>query len=124
MYDMVANIKREAINKKYHFVLGADFNAQVGSRTDADNPRTIGPHGYGSCNARGQWLKNWATTEDLVITNTFFEKQEHNKHTYTGPTGAWKQLDYMLVTRSFWKTVHDSEATNTIDLGSDHKSVR
>ena len=124
MYDTLNSIVRQARKSKSHIIIGANCNARAGTMTDDDDPRTIGRYGIGPCNARGQWLKNWASTQDLVMTNTFFQKQRCNYHTYVGPNGIPREIDYILTTKGFWKTVHDSEASNCIDLGSDHRSVR
>eukprot|EP00973_Karenia_brevis_P064539 8967010-Karenia_brevis.AAC.1 len=66
-------------------MLGADCNAQVGAKLETDSKHTIGNFGHGTCNVRGQWLKGWTTSHNLVITNTFFKKQQNKTTTYTGP---------------------------------------
>ena len=121
LYDSLANIKDEAAKTNKHVVIAADCNAQPGTRTDDDNPRTIGPHGLPTRNARGQWLRNWTSTHDLVLTNTFFEKQPHNYYTYIGPNKIPRQNCYIMVTKEFWRTVHDCDSNNNVDLGSDHR---
>ena len=124
IYDTLTTIKHEAVQNKQHVIIGADCNAQAGKRSDDDNPHTIGQHLMTPHNARGQWLKNWASTHDLVLTNTFFDKPPHNIDTFTGPNQVPRQIDYILVTRGFWKTVRNCESNLSIDLGSDHKTVQ
>eukprot|EP00973_Karenia_brevis_P031908 4403278-Karenia_brevis.AAC.1 len=77
MYDTLATLKKETIAKKMLFMIGADCNAQVGQRSEHDSKRHIGPFGLIGCNARGQWLKGWAASHDLVLANTHFEKPPH-----------------------------------------------
>ena len=51
-----------------------DFNAGTGNRTKYDNERIIGKYGMDDENQRGQWMKQWATSMNMTITNTFFLK--------------------------------------------------
>ena len=106
------------------FVLGMDANGEVGSRGDYDNEKVIGPFGLNEENSRGQWLKQWATLHDLVLTNTFFSKPIHNRSTFVSSRGKLRQLDYILVDRKTWNTVRDSGSVNELDLGSDHRAVK
>ena len=116
VYNIISTIKREATKSKKHVVLAADFNARAGTATDDDNRHTIGRFGLGPCNARGQWFKNWASAEDLVITNTFFEKPPHHLDTYTAPNKEVKQIDNILVTHKFWKIVHRSTQSRPLRM--------
>ena len=124
MYDLLSQIKEEAKKKKMFVVIGGDFNAQVGDRTEDDDCKAIGPFALPGENSRGQWLKNWTAKEKLVITNTFYRKQFENMYTYTSPQKKKRQLDYILVCRPYWKRVRNVAASKDIDLGSDHQSVR
>ena len=75
MYDTLSTLKAEAFTQKRNTILTGDFNAQVGSRSDDEGNTTIGRHGMDTSNSRGDWLKSWAGSEHLVITNTHFRKQ-------------------------------------------------
>ena len=107
---------------RYSF-LGSDCNAVVGQQSEFDNPTTIGKHGLGIENSRGQWLKQWCTLEGLVITNTKFPKRDERKVTHIGPTGNQRQIDYIMIDRCFASKVFDSGSVHFLDLGSDHKTV-
>ena len=124
MYDTLAAVQDEATKQRMYFIIGADFNARVGTITDDDHHNTIGQYGLDDMNTRGQWLKSWAATQRLTIANTFFKKQLDKRHTYTGPNKIQRQIDYFLVNKRFWKTTDDCESTQSIDLGSDHKAIR
>ena len=100
------DILRQACNSKTHIIIGADCNARAGTMANDDDPRTVGCFGAGPCKARGQWLKNWASTQDFVITNTFFQKQQQQYHTYVGPNGIPRQIDYILYTLDGTSILH------------------
>ena len=117
MYTALSAIHKEALSHKYHFILAGDFNAEVGSRLDSDSSRVVGPCGLHSENSRGQWLKQWATLENLVITNTFFSKPMQSRMTHVGPSGHQRQIDFILVDRPCWRKVRDSGSVEDIDMG-------
>ena len=83
MYITAAEVHRSAKKNKERFILGGDFNAEVGEKDETDNSVALGMFGHGSENSRGQWLKSWCELEDLVLTNTFFSKQPRHRITYT-----------------------------------------
>ena len=73
LYDTLTAVLHETNNNQMHFVIGADFNARVGTNSsDDDDCNTLGEYGIHNRNARGQWLKSWASIQRLTITNTFF----------------------------------------------------
>ena len=74
----------------------------IGSHTNTDDTRTIDPFGGVKMNARGEWLKQWATLENLVITNTFYDKPPSKQTIYIGPHGQERQIDSILVDRPTW----------------------
>ena len=103
--------------------MGSDCNAVVGQQSEHDNPAIIGARGLGIESSRGQWLKQWCTLEDLVITNTCFPKRDDNKVTHIGPNGNRRQIVHFLVDRCFKQKVRDSGSVHHLDLGSGHKAL-
>ena len=96
VYMALSEIRRDALQKRRRFFLCGDFNAEVGSRLAQDNDASVGIHGLNNANMRGQWLKQWASSEKLCIANTFFSKRPQYRTTYTGPNGRPRQIDYIL----------------------------
>jgi exonuclease III len=123
LYTALTEIRKEAKTLKLKFILAGDFNAEVGSRSDHDDFRVLGPHGLNLENCRGQWLKQWATLEDLVFANTFFSKPPAGRITHVGPSGRARQIDYILVDRRLWPQVRDSGSVPHLSMGSDHTCV-
>eukprot|EP00973_Karenia_brevis_P026507 3658008-Karenia_brevis.AAC.1 len=89
-----------------------------------DDPATIGPNGLNVENSRGQWLKQWATTQQLTIINTFYSKSPERRTTHIGTRGRGRQIDYFLISRQLLRHAGDAGSTDILDLGSDHKTVR
>ena len=47
--------------------------------------KTVGPHGLGTRNERGNRLIEFATKHKVFITNTWFEQKRSARHTWTSP---------------------------------------
>ena len=124
MYEVLGNIRSEARRKGMQFIMGADCNAQVGISQEDDDPRIIGQFGMQDVNDRGMWLKNWATAQSLTIMNTCYEKPVEKLHTFVGPSGAPRQIDFFLVSRKLRGWVRDCEAVREVDMNSDHKTLK
>ena len=77
-------LKKEAKKSKRHTIIGADCNAQAGCSQPDDSNTAVGNYGILPENSRGQWLKTWASTENLVLTNTFFKKHRDKIDLCTG----------------------------------------
>ena len=107
VYNILSTLRSEAKAKHYRFIVGADCNAQAGSRTEFDDPVVIGTNGLNKENSRGQWLKQWATSEALVLCNTFFSKPPSGRSTHTNTKGTTRQIDYIMTDRKTWKHVKD-----------------
>ena len=68
-------------------------------------------------------MASWGSKEDLVITNTMFQKRWGRVWTHM-QNGRKRQIDYFLVEKKRFRAVKDSEATKFLHLGSDHRGVR
>ena len=123
MYDVLTEV-RKAHKKHTYFLIGGDFNAEVGSRLDTDDHRIVGPHGMNSENAGGQWLKSWTTQQQLTLINTFFSKPMEKRTTHTGTSGRPRQIDFILVNKQLRLKITDAGSVDKPDLGSDHRAVK
>ena len=54
-----------------------DYNAKIGEGRDN---KTVGPHGLGTRNERGNRLIEFATKHKVFITNTWFEQKRSARH--------------------------------------------
>ena len=106
----------------YGNVIAGDFNGQVGPRQEYDDPNTIGAHGYGQRNDRGEWLLQWCVAQGLVLANTFFDDHENGSWTYRNST-LLLQNDYILLDKSLRVKLLTSVVCPNIDTGSDHRAV-
>jgi endonuclease/exonuclease/phosphatase family metal-dependent hydrolase len=67
-------------------------------------------------------LREFATYNDLKITNTFFRKKEI--HTYTWSSRGSKSLiDYVIVNRKLASQVRDTTVFRGSNVNSDHYLV-
>ena len=123
IYDTLTTVLSETATQHRHAILTGDFNAQVGPRDIDERSSTTGTFALHPSNSRGQWLKSWAGTQHLIITNTHFQHNIDNITTYTTTTNQPRQLDYILVPKTLWRHVHNARSTSCPDLGSDHKAV-
>ena len=122
IYTTLTAIQRECKDRR--LIICGDFNAETGSRTNYDNERIIGKYGLNTENQKGQWMKLWATSINMVITNTFFSKRPCNRETFIGPNGCPRQLDYILMDKTLVHMLQDSGSSTSLNLGSDHKAVK
>ena len=107
---------------KYHIIMG-DFNAKVGKQDQNSTARSVGPHGTGERNERGERLMNFAEENNLIIANTFFQKPKKRMWTWESPNGETRnQIDFILTPGR--NIVTDCGVITKADIGSDHRMVR
>ncbi|XP_028042510.1 craniofacial development protein 2-like, partial [Bombyx mandarina] len=78
--------------------IGGDFNGHVGA-TNEGYERVHGGWGYGNRNDDGDQLLQAATTFNLAVANTWFQKRPEHLITYKSGKHA-TQIDYFLIKRS------------------------
>ena len=54
-------------------ILGGDFNASIGMRSDTVDRSILGPYGIAHCNKHGDSLLDHAATHDLCLVVSFFQ---------------------------------------------------
>ena len=74
LYQQLKDILENGKRKRYHQVIGGDFNASTGKRQHGENPYIIGEWGHGERNERGEMLVDWCSSNGLSIVNTQFKK--------------------------------------------------
>ena len=124
LYSTLHELKEEAGKKRLSVVIAGDFNAEVGMPSSKEDVNCLGQFGLERVNARGLWLKHWVEVQDMVIANTVFDKTEQHRGTFLGPDKIIKQLDYFLISRQLRGQLLDSQSTNAVDLGSDHRAIK
>ena len=74
-YDDLEQAKRQCKASEVMIVMG-DMNARVGEQRMNN---TVGPHGLGTINERGERWAEWCTSNDQVIMNTWFQMPKRRK---------------------------------------------
>ena len=84
IYSQLDRLVAEGRSSRRTVVIGGDWNAVVGVRSEGDAAEIIGNFGIGARNRRGQSMVEWATLQRLAIINTLFQKHPVNQWTYAG----------------------------------------
>ena len=101
------------------FVILADLNGHVGS--EAMGYEGIhGGWGYGTRNAEGERILEFALAMNMVICNTAFKKRESHLVTYRSG-GSSSQIDYFLVRKSNRGLVKDTKVIPSEECVQQHK---
>ena len=107
------------------FVQG-DWNVKVGKDAQADFGDVCGPYCNVETNERGLRLLEFATCNNLVLTNTLGPNKPSRRWTWHSPDGKHhNQIDYILVNKRFRSRVniHRTMSFPGVDIGSDHDLV-
>ena len=123
MYDVLTSLVHESRARKEQVIIGGDFNAEIGARSEVDNQNYIGSWSIGQQNYRGFWLKRWCELEEVFVANTFYPKTNENTVTYVGPNQHGRQIDYFLVCRRTKRLMRNAGSVADIDMGSDHRAI-
>lgn len=98
-----------------------DFNAKIGC-SKKEEYLVAKQFGYGSRNARGQRLVDFALEYNLTIINTCFKKKPGKRWTGRSPDGKIKtEIDYIL--SNVPKLFQDISSMN-LNYPSDHRILR
>ena len=85
------------LEKQTHYtIVMGDFNAKVGGQTNTSEMAT-GCFGLGQRNERGDTVVEWATSKNLKIMNTQFQKKAGRRWTWRSPDGHTRnEIDYIM----------------------------
>jgi hypothetical protein len=104
-------------------IVGADANAQVGRRTDADNNRIIGENGLGTRDPRGCSFVAWLHGKNLAALNTIRDQPAEERWTQQmWSNGNRRQIDFILSHHCDLEAVRQVLILDCFD-GSDHRGV-
>ena len=120
LYEELDNIIKTHKKCRDMLLVIGDYNAKIGEGRDN---KTVGPHGLGTRNERGNRLIEFATTckHKVFITNTWFEQKRPARHTWTSPDDNTKnQIDYILASHRYRNTILNSKVYPGADCSSDH----
>ena len=102
-------------------VIAGDFNAEAGAWEEGDSPYISADNSLKRRNSRGRMLVSWATVQDLVLANTFTDKERESIWIFqNGRRRA--RLDYLLLDRCL-HNAGKCEVMTDIDIGSDHRPL-
>ena len=88
--------------KKDILVVQGDWNAKVGKDAQSDWGEVCGPYCNVETNERGLRRLEFATFNDLVLTNTLGSHKPFRRWTWHSPDGKHhNQVDYILVEKRF-----------------------
>jgi hypothetical protein len=88
---------------------------------DKSYRNTVGPHGLGRKNQRGQMLIDFCERNGLAITSTGFKKPKRILYTWTASGNRKRhQLDYMLVKHRFSNSMKDVQTLPEAHTDSEH----
>ena len=115
--------KIDAVPKQDILIIMGDWNAKVGKDHETWGP-TIGKHGYGEMNSRGEHLLYFCKENSLTITNTLFKHKPSRKWTWISPDHKSKNMIDLILIRDRWRSaVDNTRSFQSVDIGSDHSLV-
>jgi len=98
-----------------------DFSAKVGCEKHG---KTVGPHGLGMGNERGERLIHWCEGKRLAIMNTWFAAHPRRRYTRVSPGDRTRnQIEYIMINERYRCSVSNARAYPGVDANSDHNPV-
>ena len=87
-----------------------------------ETPGVTGKFGLGIRNEAGQRLIEFCQENELVITNTLFQKHKRKPYTWTSSDGQYRnQIDYILCSQRWRSSIQSAKSRPGADYGSDHE---
>merc|ERR1711915_771646 len=120
-YEDLRNTVRQNWKHGERLVVMGDFNSKVGKEREEN---IVGPYGLGERNENGDLMVDFCREFGLVVTNTWNEQREEERHTWISPDGRTRnQIDYILIDGRYRNSVTNSKSRPEADCGSDHNPV-
>uniref|UniRef100_A0A914W105 Endonuclease/exonuclease/phosphatase domain-containing protein n=1 Tax=Plectus sambesii TaxID=2011161 RepID=A0A914W105_9BILA len=101
-------------------IVAGDLNGHVGS--DSDGYRCHGGRGYGTRNADGERILDYAEAHGLRLINTFFAKPAAHLRTYYSG-GKDSQIDFVLTRRRDFRLALDAKIIPSESIGPQHRPL-
>ena len=115
-YQLLAQ-EIEKVPRTETVIILSDFNATVGRAFESWN-------GVGNMNDNRQLVLELCASQDLCITNTFFEGNISRKTSWRHPrSGYWHQLDLVLTRRCNLKEIQHTRSYQSAECDTDHSLV-
>ena len=119
-YDEVAKTLKTVKSDEILIVMG-DMNAKIGKGKSGS---TVGEHGLGKRNERGERLINFCNEMNLCIANTFFEHPARKLYTWKSPGDVHRnQIDFIMIRKRFRNSLKQCSTYPGADIDSDHNPV-
>jgi hypothetical protein len=106
----------DKISKNDYIVVAGDYNARV-VKIPIDG--ILGAIGEVTINNNGHKLKEFASVNELKITNTFFRHKEIHKMTWSA-RGYRSIIDYIFENKKLSPLVNDTKVFRGYDVATDH----
>jgi len=106
----------DKISKNDYIVVTGVYNARVGN-IPIDG--ILGTNGEISTKSNGHKLKEFASVNELKITNTFFRHKEIHKMTWSA-RGYRSIIDYILTNNKLSRLVNDTKLFMVYDVTTDY----
>ena len=120
-YMKLQDMKDVATQKNMSPIIGGDWNAAAGSPSQGEED-TVGPYARGLRNKRGATMVHWATEQQLLIVDTFFEHAPGDYWTYSR-SAVRSKIDYFVVDKATLAMVGCARASEAIGTGIDHRTI-
>lgn len=108
-------------NCKGKIIVAGDMNGRVGRKETYTG--VIGKHGEETKNNNGTRLIEYCLSNNLIVTNTFYQHKDIHKFTRRGPNNELSIIDYILVEKDNKKEIKDVRARRGPELYTDHYMV-
>ena len=105
-------------------ILAGDFNARIGRDSHLTNSKTVGNSCFHDLtNDNGQRLIELCESTEIRPIQTHFDNRRSRLSTYRDPNGKYYQLDHIMISSKWWKSIKSCRSFNSVDIMSDHKMV-